>query len=168
MGDPTPLNRLLVVDHEADQVVAWRRDPEQGQDRPLRWSDLRRQIAGLVRSLDQTPQGPWILACNDGYAFAVGLLALWHSGRCAIAPPNTQPSSLEALSRRETGLISDRPELAESLAAVSPELRSLCPADPAEPGLSHFRSWWQQEEFASGRLRLGGPAGEIAPEGGVR
>jgi acyl-CoA synthetase (AMP-forming)/AMP-acid ligase II len=50
-----------------------------------------------------------VLLTEDAYAFAVGLLALWHSGRHAISPPNQQQGALGALESRAAGVLCDRP-----------------------------------------------------------
>jgi acyl-coenzyme A synthetase/AMP-(fatty) acid ligase len=51
-----------------------------------------------------------VLLTEDAYAFAVGLLALWHSGRHAISPPNRQQGSLRVLQTCAAGVLSDRPD----------------------------------------------------------
>jgi 3-hydroxymyristoyl/3-hydroxydecanoyl-(acyl carrier protein) dehydratase/acyl-CoA synthetase (AMP-forming)/AMP-acid ligase II len=51
-----------------------------------------------------------VLLTEDAYVFAVALLALWHSGRHAILPPNHQRRSLQMLHERTSGVLSDRPD----------------------------------------------------------
>jgi acyl-CoA synthetase (AMP-forming)/AMP-acid ligase II len=67
-------------------------------------------VAALRERIAGEPEGAWVLLTEDAYAFAVGLLALWHSGRHAISPPNRQKSSLQMLQTRAAGVLSDRPD----------------------------------------------------------
>ncbi len=88
--------------------------------RAIRWGEFQQQVAGLRDRLAGEPEGAWVLLTEDAYAFAVGLLALWHSERHAISPPNRQPSSLRALQTRSAGVLSDRPDWFPEGASLHP------------------------------------------------
>ncbi|MEE3327818.1 MAG: AMP-binding protein [Myxococcota bacterium] len=74
----------------------------------IEWCRLREDVARLCQTLEDEPDGPWILLTEDSYCFSVGLLALWHSGRYAISPPNRQVETLRTLQTRAVGVLSDR------------------------------------------------------------
>ena len=97
---------LLSEPRDPGAPVARRWDPAARADQVLNWGEFRRQVAGLCDRMVGQPDGPWVLLTEDAYAFAVGLLALWHSGRHAISPPNRQLGALRVLI-----LLGTRPEL---------------------------------------------------------
>jgi acyl-coenzyme A synthetase/AMP-(fatty) acid ligase/3-hydroxymyristoyl/3-hydroxydecanoyl-(acyl carrier protein) dehydratase len=103
--------------------VALRWDPEAGSDRSVRWGELLANVGRLRDRLQAAPDGGWVLLTEDAYAFAVGLLALWHSGRYAISPPNRQLGSLRVLQTRAAGVLTDRPEWFLEGSSVDPLLR---------------------------------------------
>jgi len=67
-------------------------------------------VARLRARLGDEPEGGWVLLVEDAYAFAVGLLALWHSGRHAVLPPNQQTQTLSILQAKTSGVLTDRAE----------------------------------------------------------
>jgi acyl-CoA synthetase (AMP-forming)/AMP-acid ligase II/3-hydroxymyristoyl/3-hydroxydecanoyl-(acyl carrier protein) dehydratase len=67
-------------------------------------------VARLHGRLSNEPEGGWLLLTEDAYAFAVGFLALLHSGRHAVLPPNQQPGTLSVLQTRAGGVLTDRAE----------------------------------------------------------
>ena len=85
-----PLSSLLLQRRDPNAVVAWRWNPDRGDASPLRWDQFRGHVAALQARLQDSAPGRWLLATEDAYSFAVGLFALWHSGRSAISPPNNQ------------------------------------------------------------------------------
>ncbi len=124
----TSLHRLLSEPRDPDAPVARRWDSRGRSDRVVCWAELAGHVAGLRARIGRRPDGPWVLLTEDAYAFAVGLLALWHSGRHAISPPNHQPGALRGLQTRAVGVISDRPDW-------FPEDSSFDPLEQAgEPG----------------------------------
>ena len=76
-----PLRQLLEAPRDPTSVVARRWNPASRADRFVDWRELRRDVGALGRRLAVEPEGPWVLLSQDAYAFAVGLLALWHSNR---------------------------------------------------------------------------------------
>jgi acyl-coenzyme A synthetase/AMP-(fatty) acid ligase/3-hydroxymyristoyl/3-hydroxydecanoyl-(acyl carrier protein) dehydratase len=104
--------------------VAWRREGEAGVGTVVRWEELRQDVARLCERLSDEPKGGWLLLTEDAYAFAVGLLGLWHSGRHAILPPNRQQGTLSVLQTRASGVISDRAEWIENGSPLDPLLGS--------------------------------------------
>src|ERR1035437_7315253 len=88
--------------------------------RLYRWDDFRQHVAGCCFQLRSKPGGRWLLNCKSSYAFSVGLLALWHTGRTAVLPPNQQPESLREVSKEIRGILSDGLPMAEALPFVAP------------------------------------------------
>jgi acyl-coenzyme A synthetase/AMP-(fatty) acid ligase/3-hydroxymyristoyl/3-hydroxydecanoyl-(acyl carrier protein) dehydratase len=76
----------------------------------VRWEEFRLDVARLRERLADEPEGGWLLLTEDAYAFAVGLLALWHSGRHAVLPPNRQQRTLSVLQTRTSSVLTDRAE----------------------------------------------------------
>ncbi len=115
--------------------------------RPIGWGEFQQHVAGLRDRLAGEPEGAWVLLTEDACAFAVGLLALWHSGRHAISPPNRQPSSLRALQTRAAGVLSDRPDWFPEGASLHPLVDAkrgdpggLTPLDPEALAMELFTS----------------------------
>ena len=106
----TPLGDLLHQSRSPDAEVAWRREDGARAGGAVRWEEFRLDVARLRESLSGEPTGGWLLVTEDAYAFAVGLYALWHSGRHAILPPNLQPGTLSGLVTRASGVITDHTE----------------------------------------------------------
>lgn len=138
---------LLQEPAEPASPVARRWDPASRQDRVLHRAALRGHVAALRRRLDAEPAGGWLLVSDDAYAFAVGLLALWHSGRHAVSPPNTQPGTLRELETHAAGVLSDRPDWFPERACLHPlldpdagEPAELAPLDPEALGVELFTS----------------------------
>lgn len=69
-------------------------------------------LAGAIADAlgDHAPGSRFVLACQDRYYFAAGLVALWQKGFVAALPPNGQPETVRALSRApwSKGLLRDR------------------------------------------------------------
>jgi acyl-CoA synthetase (AMP-forming)/AMP-acid ligase II len=142
-----PLARLLQEPADPDSPVARRWDPASRGDLILDRAALRGHVAALRRRLDAEPAGSWLLVSDDAYTFAVGLLALWHSGRHAVSPPNTQPGTLRELETRVAGVLSDRPDWFPERACLHPlldggagEPSELAPLDPEALGIELFTS----------------------------
>jgi acyl-CoA synthetase (AMP-forming)/AMP-acid ligase II/3-hydroxymyristoyl/3-hydroxydecanoyl-(acyl carrier protein) dehydratase len=115
--------------------------------RTIRWGEFQQLVAGLRDRLAGEPRGAWVLVTEDACAFAVGLLALWHSGRHAISPPNRQPRSLRALQTRAAGILSDQPNWFSKGASLHPLIDakrgdpdSLIPLDPGALAIELFTS----------------------------
>ena len=106
----TSLAELLCQERDPLSRVALRWDPGSNSDRLVHWSELLVDVARLRDRLMQGPPGGWVLLTEDGYRFAVGLLALWHSGRYAISPPNKQPGALRRQQIGAAGVLTDRPD----------------------------------------------------------
>lgn len=68
---------------------------------------FRRDVGRLCARLQGAPEGGWLLFGDDAYAFAVGLFALWHTGRHALLAPNHQPQTLESLAEGAAGVLTD-------------------------------------------------------------
>ncbi len=124
------LSRLLLSPRDPTSAVAQEWDPITHTNRLISWERLREDVANLRERLSDEPSGGWVLLTEDAYAFAVALLALWHSGRYAISPPNRQPESLRNLQTRAAGILCDRPEWIAEGPSVHPMLSGASGADP--------------------------------------
>ena len=86
-----PLHRLLAsgraddhpVCHDAQRVVAWR--------------EFSRRVAARAAHFAGRNEARWLLSGGDPLDFAVSLLALLHSGKQEVIPPNTQAGTLAQL-----------------------------------------------------------------------
>ena len=67
--------------------------------------DLARRAAGVARLA--TSGGRWLLACEDAFRFAAGLLGLAQAGCTIVLPPNLLPGTLEALAPGTQGVLRD-------------------------------------------------------------
>jgi acyl-coenzyme A synthetase/AMP-(fatty) acid ligase/3-hydroxymyristoyl/3-hydroxydecanoyl-(acyl carrier protein) dehydratase len=121
----TTLSQLLAEDRDPAAQTAKRWDPGLRALRMVRWDEFRRHVAALCERLDASAVSgeesrAWVLLTDDAYAFAVGLLALWHTGRHAISPPNHQLDSLRQLQTRGAGVLTDRPDWFPEGSCVEP------------------------------------------------
>ena len=124
------LSRLLSSPRDPMSAVAKEWDPATDTHYLISWDQLRQNVANLCKRLSDEPGGGWVLLTEDAYAFAVGLLALWHSGRYAISPPNRQPESLRNLQSRAAGILCDRPDWIAEGPSVHPMFSGATGADP--------------------------------------
>lgn len=102
------LEALLLAPRDPESEVARRWDALAHCEEVIKWGRLRGDVVRLCKRLREEPDGPWVLLTEDAYCFAIGLLALWHSGRYAISPPNRQVESLRSLQTRAVGVLCDR------------------------------------------------------------
>lgn len=83
-----PLARLLAGDRPGQHPVAL-------GDRTLTLDDFRAACAGAVAAV---PTGSRVLlACDDAWSFAAGLVGLGLAGRTVMVPPNLLPGTLDLL-----------------------------------------------------------------------
>jgi acyl-coenzyme A synthetase/AMP-(fatty) acid ligase len=123
---------LLEQPRDPTSSVAHHWDHARGTDRPISWDRFRRDVATLFQRLRREPEGACLLLTEDAYPFAVGLFALWHSGRCAISPPNRRADSLRALQDRLACVVSDRPDWIPGGMCIDPLTEGIAGADPYE------------------------------------
>jgi acyl-coenzyme A synthetase/AMP-(fatty) acid ligase/3-hydroxymyristoyl/3-hydroxydecanoyl-(acyl carrier protein) dehydratase len=126
------LSQLLAEDRDPAAETAKRWDPALRAERTVCWDELRRHVAALCERLDggaasEADSRTWVLLTEDAYAFAVGLLALWHTGRHAISPPNHQLESLRQLETRGAGVLSDRPDWFPEGSCLNPVIETAGP-----------------------------------------
>ena len=124
------LSKLFVSSRDPSFAVAREWDPDTRTDSLISWERLRRDVADLRVRLLGEPGGGWVLLTEDAYAFAVGLLALWHSGRYAISPPNRQPEALRKLQLRAGGVLCDHPDWFSIGKSIHPLLSGVVGTDP--------------------------------------
>jgi 3-hydroxymyristoyl/3-hydroxydecanoyl-(acyl carrier protein) dehydratase len=98
-----PLAELLAAGREESWLVA----RSGGGDLPF--GRFARRVAALHAQLAESPRGRWLLLAESPVDFAAGLLALWHSGSCALVPPNGLPATLLQLLPAAEGIVCDRP-----------------------------------------------------------
>jgi len=129
----TSLCRLFQQPRPADSEVAWRREDGARSGDSVTWEEFELDVARLHARLGVEPDGGWLLLTEDAYAFAVGLFALWHSGRHAVLPPNQQQQTLSLLQTQSSGVITDRAEWIGDGSPLHP-LQGKGHADPGELG----------------------------------
>jgi acyl-coenzyme A synthetase/AMP-(fatty) acid ligase/3-hydroxymyristoyl/3-hydroxydecanoyl-(acyl carrier protein) dehydratase len=122
--------------------------------------DLRRlhcdvaALAGALRAREPSPGARWVVVCDDSYAFAVGLLSVWHAGGVAVSPPNAQAGTLEEIAGGVAGWLSDV-ELPLG-AARGERLHPLRPPPAPADALGPLdREAWVLELFTSGTTARG-------------
>jgi len=102
-----------------------------GQDGPRTFAELCAAAAAIAAALARRPEARVVLACDDRYHFAAGLLGAWEAGRQVVLPPNTQPAALAAWTGRgDALLLHDRPGQAEGHCLVG-WLSSAAAGDPS-------------------------------------
>lgn len=116
----TPVSQLLAVGGASGRAIATR------GGRPLSLSALRAEVAVLARQLRAGGVRRGMLAVQDGYLAAVGLLGLLYAGAAVVVPQNLQPQGLGTT--RWDRLLTDRPL---ALAAAAPAGRLLALGEDA-------------------------------------
>jgi acyl-coenzyme A synthetase/AMP-(fatty) acid ligase/3-hydroxymyristoyl/3-hydroxydecanoyl-(acyl carrier protein) dehydratase len=114
---------LLCQEREPLSRIALRWDANTHSDRRIGWGEFVVDVARLRDRLLEAPAGGWVLLTEDAYSFAVGLFALWHSGRHAISPPNRQLGALRSPQTRAAGVLTDRPDWFPEGSTLHPLLR---------------------------------------------
>jgi len=114
------LRNLLREPRDPNSAVARQWDPASRTDRTLCWGEFCGHVGALRERIRDEPDGPWLLLTENAYTFAVGLFALWHSGRHAVSPPNTGSGTLRALHTRVAGVLSDRADWFPEAACLHP------------------------------------------------
>jgi acyl-coenzyme A synthetase/AMP-(fatty) acid ligase/3-hydroxymyristoyl/3-hydroxydecanoyl-(acyl carrier protein) dehydratase len=104
------LTGLLSEGRDPRSKIAQRWDSSSDSDRSIDWGEFVVDVARLRDRLLEAPDGGWVLLTDEAYSFAVGLFALWHSGRYAISPPNSQLGALRIPQTRAAGVLTDRPD----------------------------------------------------------
>lgn len=104
---PSPRNRLQslasLLAGEADEAPPVSFDRAGTRSR----AEFQDHVAALAGAIAAGGAGRWLLACDDSYQAAVGLLALSRCGAVAVLPPNRQPESLRQLARDCAGAVWD-------------------------------------------------------------
>jgi acyl-coenzyme A synthetase/AMP-(fatty) acid ligase len=131
-----PLATLLSTGRPSDRPVALH------EGRVRSWDELVVRVAGLTRVLEAPPATRWALFAEDAWAFAIGLLGIWHAGGIAAVPPNGQPGTLKEIGAHVRAIVTDRPESVVGADVVpifgeSPAVpaRRWLPLDPDTPRL---------------------------------
>lgn len=107
----TALSRLLVEPRTPKKAVAW-----QG-DNLLQWGDFQLAVAKTAALLSHRSERSWLLALDDPWDFAVGLFALWHSGKHVVLPPSMRTGVLNELSARVDAVLDVLPHTCDGDAA---------------------------------------------------
>lgn len=99
-------------------------------------ADLSDRVAALAAALDEVGRGRWLLFSENGYAAAVGLLALLQSGCSAVLAPNGQAETLRQLSAATRGALLDPDASLDGVARLAPleQPPAAAPADPPIAG----------------------------------
>ncbi|MDF1790476.1 MAG: AMP-binding protein [Thalassobaculaceae bacterium] len=108
-------------------------------DRTVNWGAFERDVAALTARLPADADGRWLLASDDPYAVAVGLLAVAFSRQSVVLPGNLKSGHIEALSQDVTGVLSHGVDLPAGLNA-RPILDRDTPDPPTPMPLTAFDS----------------------------
>jgi acyl-coenzyme A synthetase/AMP-(fatty) acid ligase len=119
-----PLSTLLLSDRLPSHPIALRRGEV------IDFGRFRADVSRTANALAGCQRAA--LFCQDSYNFVVGLFGLLHAGAAILLPPNGQPGTVTALSKRFDRLVGD--EFLEGLAGGSMDLVSL----PTEEPILHF------------------------------
>lgn len=129
--DVAPISRLFAARRRDDDIVAV------GPGRRIDWAAFKRDVGNLTARLAISNEGRWLIADDDAYALAVGVLAVLQSNRQAMLPANLQPGHLADLSASADGIISSAKHLPRPAnwlqtfdATSSESVSSLHPLDP--------------------------------------
>ncbi len=95
------LSHWFAAEPRGDRLVAFGREGERSD------ADLRRDVAALAARLSPAQGRDLLLHCDDVYAFAVGLLAIAHTGARAVLAPSRQPAMLRELAQKVHGALFD-------------------------------------------------------------
>lgn len=123
----TRLSRVLRDQAPGNPVVAF------GRDARFHRADLCARVAALAAAIEKVGRGRWLVFCEDGYAAAVTLLALLHSGCSAVLAPNRRRETLRRLSAETRGAILDPEATLEGVERLAPLAQPPAPALPELP-----------------------------------
>jgi acyl-coenzyme A synthetase/AMP-(fatty) acid ligase len=123
----TRLSRVLRDQAPGDPVIAF------GRDARFDRADLYARVAALAAAIEKVGRGRWLVFSENGYAAAVALLALLHSGCSAVLAPNRQRETLRRLSAETRGAILDPDAILEGVTRLAPLAQPSAPALPDLP-----------------------------------
>ncbi len=114
-----------------------------GQRGARDWRQLADEVGVLAAAVRRRGAGPWLIASDDAYEVALGLLATLHAGAAAVLPANLQPGHLAEIAAGATGVLADEPP-PDCPVSVVP-VRDLdagaerLPLSPLDPGRAEIR-----------------------------
>ena len=73
------------------------------------WQRLVAEVGVLAAAIRRKGGGAWLIASDDPYEVALGLLATLHAGAVALLPANLQPGHLSEIAAGAVGLLGDKP-----------------------------------------------------------
>ena len=73
------------------------------------WADFTDDVSKVRRYLEELPNAPWIIHCEDSYYFMVGLLAMLQGGRKALVTANRQEAFIKEIQKPGYGFLTDEP-----------------------------------------------------------
>lgn len=79
------------------------------ENQPVTMADLRRQIAGLLETLQGSSGQNWVLAADSAFNFLCGFLALIIAGREILLPPNNLTGTINETLRGVDAVLTDLP-----------------------------------------------------------
>jgi acyl-coenzyme A synthetase/AMP-(fatty) acid ligase/3-hydroxymyristoyl/3-hydroxydecanoyl-(acyl carrier protein) dehydratase len=107
-----PISRLLAAGRSPHSPVSI--DGESALD----WATFTAHVGRLCAVLGARGPGRWLIFTENTYAFAVALMAVWHSDSVAVIAPNGQEGTLSELSRGTHGLITESNRVTESVKSI--------------------------------------------------
>ncbi|WP_317930853.1 AMP-binding protein [Halioxenophilus sp. WMMB6] len=94
-----PLSQLMVVGRATDTLIAL------DNHQRYYWPQFRAAVVALAQQLSAQPGKRWLLYSDNSYQFAIGLLALLHTGKTVLLPNNVQPATLTEWRARCDGML---------------------------------------------------------------
>jgi acyl-coenzyme A synthetase/AMP-(fatty) acid ligase len=88
---PTALHTLLAVGRSADHPVC-----HDGR-RFITWAEFSSRVGASAANFMACAERRWLITADNPLDFAILFLALLHSGKQVVIPPNTQPGTLVQL-----------------------------------------------------------------------
>ena len=105
MNNITPIFNLMAQHKNDNDMIAW------DMTREYSWSEFCHHINQLTSDLVKHGAQHWLLASENAYGFAVGLLSVLYAGHHLILPANLQPGHLAYLAKSVKGILIDDEKL---------------------------------------------------------
>ena len=109
------ISDLLTTGRPLSQVIF----KSDGMDRT--WGDFVNSVTSLSERLRASKGIRWALYCDHPFAFSVGLLALLHTDKIIVLPPNLQEGTLGELESQFHGIVSDSDRAGTKIPCLVPE-----------------------------------------------
>jgi acyl-coenzyme A synthetase/AMP-(fatty) acid ligase len=103
MTGERPISTFLTEPPSRERALAF------GQRGARDWQRFADEVGALAGAVRRRGAGHWLIASDDAYEVALGLLATLHAGAVAVLPANLQPGHLADIAAGVTGVLTDEP-----------------------------------------------------------